>query len=168
MTFWKEADSQIIKPVEGYKPNADRKAWLKAGADLFAGDKAKCFKLPRHDGPRRRSQEKRNRRTTYGTRIRRRRRSIGGGTRKGDAKEAARRNSQVHSWNLPVQDRMPRNLRVGNMASAVARLHWYWRIYAGINGTEMPGGGPPTPGAATLTEKEIWTRSMTRWSCRTN
>src|SRR5262249_331015 len=40
---WKEAESTLVGPQAGYKPDADRKAWLKAGADLFAGDKAKCF-----------------------------------------------------------------------------------------------------------------------------
>lgn len=154
---WKEADSQVIKPVEGYKPDADKTAWLKAGADLFAGDKAKCFSCHGTTGlgdGRKKSEplydiwNKDKAKTVADLKAAR---------EKGEAKEVAKLESQTHSWNLPVQDQMPRNLRVGKYRFGRSPLDLYRRIYAGINGTEMPGGGPPTPGAkATLTEKEIW------------
>jgi mono/diheme cytochrome c family protein len=154
---WKEAESAGIAPVEGYKPDGDRTAWLKGGADLFMGDRAKCFSCHGNTGlgdGRKKSEPlydiwNKDKAKAYA--------DLQAARTKGDAAEVERLNNQVHSWSLPVQEQLPRNLRVGKYRFGRAPIDLYRRIYAGINGTEMPGGGPPTPGAkATLSEKEIW------------
>jgi len=80
----------------------------------------------------------------------------------GDARASVERDVErltnvLSSYSLPVQDQMPRNLRAGKYRFGRRPIDLYRRIYAGINGTEMPGGGPANPGAkATLSDKEIW------------
>lgn len=161
---WKEAETAGIAPVEGYKPDGDRKAWLKAGETIFMGDKAKCF-------------------SCHGTTA------LGDGRKKSEPlydvwnKDKAKAHvdlaaahaslqqpnltaeqteqiqktirqltNVVASYNLPTQNQLPRNLRVGKYRFGRSPVDIYRRIFAGINGTEMPAGGKPGP----LSEKEIW------------
>jgi hypothetical protein len=57
----------------------------------------------------------------------------------------------------PVRNAIPRDLRKGVYRGGRRRIDLFWRIYAGIAGTPMPGLGPASAGATgTLSEKEMW------------
>ncbi len=58
----------------------------------------------------------------------------------------------------PLRNAIPRNLRQGVYRGGRRKLDIFRRIYAGIAGTPMPGGGPSAPGAkaGALTEEEMW------------
>lgn len=154
---WAAADGAVIAPGAPYAAPADHKAWLKAGADLFAGDKAKCFSCHGTTGlgdGRKVSEpvfdiwNKDKAKTAT---------DLAAAEAKGDTAEATRLAGILGSYSLPVQAQKPRNLRLGKYRFGRRPIDLYRRIYAGINGTEMPGGGPPTPGAkATLSDQEIW------------
>lgn len=152
---WKEAnDNPAIAPVEGYKPDADRTAWLKAGEALFMGDKAKCFSCHGVTGL---GDGRKKSEPVYDIWNKDHAKAVADLTAlkdKGDAdaKEITRLTNITQSYSLPVQAQQPRNLRLGRLRFGRAPLDLYRRIYAGINGTEMPAGGKPGP----LSEKEIW------------
>jgi len=58
---------------------------------------------------------------------------------------------------LPPRNAIPRNLRQGMFRGGRRPLDIYRKVYTGIAGTPMPGGGPVTPGAkGTLSDEEIW------------
>ena len=58
---------------------------------------------------------------------------------------------------LPPRPAKPRNLRQGIYRGGRRPVDLYRRIYAGVNGSPMPGVGPATPGATgTLSSDEIW------------
>lgn len=154
---WAAAEGAVIAPGAAYQEPTDRAAWLKAGADLFAGDKAKCFSCHGTTalGDGRKVSEpvfdiwnKDKAKTAT---------DLAAAQAKGEAVEATRLAGILSSYTLPVQAQKPRNLRLGKYRFGRRPIDLYRRIYAGINGTEMPGGGPPTPGAkATLSDQEIW------------
>jgi mono/diheme cytochrome c family protein len=57
----------------------------------------------------------------------------------------------------PVRNAIPRDLRKGIYRGGRRRIDLFWRVYAGIAGTPMPGLGPASAGATgTLTEEEMW------------
>lgn len=156
---WAEAESQAIAPEAGYQPDVDSVAWIKGGRALFMGDKAKCFSCHGNTGlgdGRKKSEplydiwNKDKAKTAS---------DLTAALAKSDpdAAEVQRLTNVLQSYNLPVQTQQPRNLRLGKYRFGRTPADLYRRIYAGINGTEMPGAGPPTKGAkGTLTEKEIW------------
>ncbi len=58
---------------------------------------------------------------------------------------------------LPPRPARPRNMRQGIYRGGRRPVDLYRRIYAGVNGSPMPGVGPATPGATgTLSSDEIW------------
>jgi len=154
---WVAAETAVIAPGEAYSPDADQKAWLKAGADLFAGDKAKCFSC---HGTQALGDGRKVSEPVYDIWNKDKAKTatdLAAADAKGDAAEATRLANILSSYSLPVQAQKPRNLRLGKYRFGRRPIDLYRRIYAGVNGTEMPGGGPPTPGAkATLSDKEIW------------
>jgi mono/diheme cytochrome c family protein len=71
--------------------------------------------------------------------------------------EMARERAKVAATLFPVRNAIPRNLRFGVYRGGNRRIDIFWKIYAGIPGTPMPGSGPASPGAqGTLTEPEMW------------
>jgi mono/diheme cytochrome c family protein len=71
--------------------------------------------------------------------------------------EMARDRAKVAATLFPVRNAIPRNLRFGVYRGGNRRIDIFWKIYAGIPGTPMPGSGPASPGAqGTLTEPEMW------------
>jgi len=69
----------------------------------------------------------------------------------------AKEREEVAASLFPVRNAIPRNLRLGVFRGGNRRIDLFWRIYAGIAGTPMPGSGPASPGAqGTLTEEEMW------------
>jgi len=72
-------------------------------------------------------------------------------------KRIAEVSAVLHGDTLPVRTIAPRNLRQGIYRGGRRPIDIYRRIYTGIYGTPMPGGGPATPGAqGTLSNTEIW------------
>lgn len=156
---WAEADGAVIAPKEPYKSPADQKAWLKAGADLFAGDKAKCFSCHGTTGL---GDGRKVSEPLYDIWNKDKAKAYvdlkaAKDSEKPDAATIERLTNITHSYNLPRQEQKPRNLRQGKYRFGRRPIDLYRRMYAGINGTEMPGGGPPTPGAkGTLSDTEMW------------
>jgi mono/diheme cytochrome c family protein len=71
--------------------------------------------------------------------------------------EMARDRAKIAATLFPVRNAIPRNLRFGVYRGGNRRIDIFWKIYAGIPGTPMPGSGPASPGAqGTLTEPEMW------------
>lgn len=166
---WAEAKDAVIAPTEAYKSPEDEKAWLKAGSDLFAGDKAKCFSChgttgigdgrkvsePLYDIWNKDKAKSMSDLAAAKNRLATEELSADDRT-KLDA-EIERLTNIVASYNLPLQAQQPRNLRQGKYRFGRRPIDLYRRFYAGINGTEMPGGGPPTKGAkGTLSDTEMW------------
>lgn len=158
---WKEADGAVISPTEGYKPETDHDAWLAAGKELFLGDRAKCASC--HGvtglGDGRKASEPLFDDWNKDKKFAENARLVAAAKEKGNAEEVRRLTNIRDSWDLPEQQQKPRNLRLNRYRFGRAPLDIYRRIYAGINGTEMPGYGKPgAPGNAEkkLTEKEYW------------
>lgn len=162
---WKAADeSQPITPTEGYKPDADRTAWLKGGETLFLGDKAKCFSC--HGvtalGDGRKKSEPlydiwNKAKGTALADIAKAEAALAAGGLKPEEVDAQEKSIDTNrkllaTYDLSVQTQQPRNLRLNKFRFGRGKLDLYRRIFAGINGTEMPAGGKPGP----LSEKEIW------------
>jgi mono/diheme cytochrome c family protein len=160
--------SAVVVPVEGYQPPADRAAWLKAGADLFAGDKAKCFSC--HGvtglGDGRKVSEplydiwnKDKAKTIVdlaAAKDRLANAEMSAEDRNRTEAEVERLTALRDSYDLRLQAQHPRNLRLGKYRFGRRPLDIYRKVFAGINGTEMPGGGGKEGTKATLTETEIW------------
>lgn len=71
--------------------------------------------------------------------------------------ELASEQEAVAATLFPVRNAIPRNLRQGIYRGGRRRIDLFWRVYAGIAGTPMPGLGPASAGATgTLTEEEMW------------
>jgi mono/diheme cytochrome c family protein len=71
--------------------------------------------------------------------------------------EMATERAEVAATLYPIRNAIPRNLRFGVYRGGNRRIDIFWRIFAGIAGTPMPGSGPASPGAqGTLTEEEMW------------
>jgi mono/diheme cytochrome c family protein len=167
---WKIAadTASVVVPVEGYKPPADRTAWLKAGADLFAGDKAKCFSCHGVTGL---GDGRKVSEPLYDVWNKDKAKTIsdlaGAKARLADPNlkdededrikaEVERLTAIRDSYDLRLQAQHPRNLRLGKYRFGRRPLDIYRKVFSGINGTEMPGGGGKEGQKATLTETEIW------------
>ncbi len=73
-----------------------------------------------------------------------------------DASLASRMAAVANTF-YPVRNAIPRDLRKGVYRGGRRRIDLFWRVYAGIAGTPMPGLGPASAGATgTLTEAEMW------------
>ncbi|MCR4411687.1 MAG: cytochrome c [Thermoguttaceae bacterium] len=61
-------------------------------------------------------------------------------------------------YKLPIQRLRPRDFRQGNFRGGVGPegRHLYYRIYAGIKGTPMPGVGPSPGAPGVMTSEDIW------------
>ncbi len=61
-------------------------------------------------------------------------------------------------YTLPIQEIRPRDFRQGNFRGGVGPggLYLYYRVYAGIKGTPMPGVGPSPGSKGVMTPEEIW------------
>ncbi|MCE9603770.1 MAG: cytochrome c [Planctomycetia bacterium] len=156
---WAEAETKIVAPGGAYTPGTDQDAWLKAGEALFAGQKGQCFTCHGTTGigdGRKRSEP------LYDfwnkdKKFKLKSEEIAAALAKGNKVEAQSLTNIRNSWLLPEMQQFPRNLRLNRIRFGRAPLDIYRRIFVGINGTEMPGAGPPSPGQpAKLTDQEIW------------
>lgn len=60
------------------------------------------------------------------------------------------------SWDLPPQEIVPRNLRLGAYRGGRRPVDFYRRIYSGIAGTPMPAAGKSAANPNGLAPEQIW------------
>ena len=160
---WEAANEKIIVPDEDSIPADDRSpeevmASVEKGRELFYGTRANCIKCHGPTGLGDGQQDDHD---------------IWQKAHKKFLEDTARLAEQDElddeEWELLAQreevagslydlrNAIPRNLRQGVYRGGRRRIDVFHRIYTGIAGSPMPGGGPASPGAkGTLTEEEIW------------
>ncbi|MBL9085194.1 MAG: c-type cytochrome [Planctomycetales bacterium] len=159
---WAAAKEKVIVPTAGsYKKWEDEEKWRLAGQELFLGNTAKCYSC--HGvtglGDGRKASEPLFDDWNKDKKFAANRAAIAAANEAGKTEEATRLTHIMESWDLPEQQQKPRNLRLNRLRFGRAPIDIYRRIYAGINGTEMPGAGKP--GAPNnpekkLTEEQYW------------
>lgn len=153
---WNEANEQIIVPEEDAIPTdvEDLKALAASaakGRELFYGTRANCAKC---HGPTGLGDGQQDDFDIWNKAHKQFLDSVADGS--GEPQFAPER-EEVAASLYPIRNAIPRNLRNGIYRGGNRRIDLFWRIYAGIAGTPMPGSGPASAGAqGTLTEEEMW------------
>jgi mono/diheme cytochrome c family protein len=152
---WNAANEQIIVPAEDMIPKDDRSpeeiaASVAKGRELFFGVRANCVKC---HGPTALGDGQQDDFDNWNKAHHLFLESVA----KGTDEELADERAEVAATLFPVRNAIPRNLRFGVYRGGNRRIDIFWRIFAGIAGTPMPGSGPASAGAqGTLTEEEMW------------
>jgi len=152
---WNAANEGIIVPAEDQIPSDSRTpeeiaASVVRGRELFYGVKANCVKCHGPTGLGDGQQDDQD----YWNKVNKV--FLESLTQKtSPAVEAVKQ--EVAATLYPVRNAIPRDLRLGIYRGGRRRIDIFWKIYAGIAGTPMPGLGPASAGATgTLTEAEMW------------
>jgi len=157
---WNGANQQIIVPEEEQIPGDDRSpqevaASVVKGRELFYGTRANCVKC---HGPTGLGDGQQDDQDNWNKAHKKFLEPFDRETLAGETNSAitpAMR--EVADTLYPVRNSIPRNLRKGVYRGGRRRIDVFWKIYAGIAGTPMPGLGPASAGATgTLTEQEMW------------
>lgn len=180
---WKEASDNVIVPEEGSLPAPDRTpeqiaASAEKGRALFYGTRANCFTCHGPTGLGDGQQDDHNvweksvvafqamTNDSLPTMIEEKKKEIR--TLDGEAKKEAKLELKSIQMELaerraigehlfPPRNSIPRNLRQNVYRGGRRPLDIYRKVYTGVSGTPMPGGGPAAPGAkGTLSDEEIW------------
>lgn len=152
---WAAANEQIIVPTEDEIPADHRTSQeiaesVAKGRELFFGVRANCVKC---HGPTALGDGQQDDFDNWNKAHK----AFLDMVAKDTDEEFANIRSEVAASLFPVRNAIPRNLRQGVYRGGNRRIDVFWRIYAGIAGTPMPGSGPASPGAqGTLTEEEMW------------
>jgi mono/diheme cytochrome c family protein len=152
---WAAANEQIIVPTEEEIPADDRTPdqiaeSVAKGRELFFGVRANCVKC---HGPTGLGDGQQDDFDNWNKANKLFLDSVAADSEH----EMARDRAKVAATLFPVRNAIPRNLRFGVYRGGNRRIDIFWKIYAGIPGTPMPGSGPASPGAqGTLTEPEMW------------
>lgn len=153
---WNEVNEQIIVPEEGAIPTDihDKEVFAASaakGRELFYGARANCMKCHGPTGLGDGQQD------DYDIWNKAHLQFLDSVADDSGDPQFAREREEVATSLFPVRNAIPRNLRLGVFRGGNRRIDLFWRIYAGIAGTPMPGSGPASPGAqGTLTEEEMW------------
>jgi len=160
---WNEANEQVIVPEEESIPAEDRQpeeilAAVERGRDLFYGVKANCIKCHGPTGLGDGQQDDHDNWQKAHKKFLEETAKMAEKTELDDLEVALLgQREEVTDLLYPLRNAMPRNLRQGVYRGGRRRLDVFWRIYAGIAGSPMPGSGPASAGAkGTLTESEMW------------
>jgi mono/diheme cytochrome c family protein len=152
---WDAVNDEIIVPEEeqipadGRSPEAVAESVVK-GRELFYGTRANCVKC---HGPTGLGDGQQDDQDNWNKAHKVFLESLAKET---DPAVASLR-EEVAETLYPVRNSIPRNLRKGIYRGGRRRIDVFWRIYAGVAGTPMPGLGAASAGAtATLTEAEMW------------
>lgn len=152
---WNAANEQVIVPTEDAIPADHRSpeevaASVAKGRELFFGVRANCVKC---HGPTALGDGQQDDFDNWNKAHKLFIDSLANSSDDGLAAERA----EVAASLFPVRNAIPRNLRLGVYRGGNRRIDIFWRIFAGIAGTPMPGSGPASAGAqGTLTEEEMW------------
>ena len=152
---WAAANEEIIVPDSEQIPDDDRSpeeiaAAVDKGRELFYGVRANCIKC---HGPTGLGDGQQDDQDNWNKAHKVFLETL--------AKESdpalASAQGEVADTFYPVRNAIPRDLRKGVYRGGRRRIDLFWRMYAGIAGTPMPGLGPASAGATgTLTEEEMW------------
>ncbi len=160
---WNEAAESVIVPSEEFLPADDRTpeevaASVENGRKLFYGARANCVKC---HGPTALGDGQQDDQNFWNKTHKKflgdlaRGRAVEKPTEEDRSLMADQQ--EVADSLYSVRNAIPRNLRQGIYRGGHRRIDVFWRAYAGIGGTPMPGVGPASAGAkGTLTEAEIW------------
>lgn len=171
-TKWQSANDGIINPPE--RTEGELAASIARGRELFYGNVANCVKC---HGPSAQGDGQTNDFDDWNKPVSLALKSIdsirdtlktdssmSADDRKTRVDELSRLTAAVDA-SLPVRTIKPRNLRQGIFRGGPRPVDLYRRVYAGINGTPMPGLGKPGAGApppaagapaATVSPEDIW------------
>ncbi len=156
MDPWNTVNEQIIVPEEGAipvdnRPAEDVAASVAKGRELFYGIRANCMKCHGPTGLGDGQQD------DFDNWNKAHKQFLDSLASSSEEDELTGTRDSVAASLYPIRNAIPRNLRKGIYRGGHRRIDVFWRIYAGIAGTPMPGSGPASPGAqGTLTEEEIW------------
>ncbi len=152
---WNAANDEIIVPEEEQIPDdvrsaAEIAASVEKGRKLFYGTDANCVKC---HGPTGLGDGQQDDQDNWNKAHKLFLASV--------AKETdpaiASAKEKVAETLYPVRNAIPRDLRQGVYRGGRRRIDLFWKVYAGIAGTPMPGLGPASEGATgTLSEEEMW------------
>ncbi len=152
---WNTANEQIIVPTEDEIPGEERSAEEVAasvakGRELFYGVRANCMKC---HGPTALGDGQQDDFDIWNKAHK----AFIDSVATGSEEEFAAERAEVAASLYPVRNAIPRNMRQGIYRGGNRRIDVFWRIFAGIAGSPMPGSGPASAGAqGTLTEAEMW------------
>ena len=180
---WEEAEDNVILPEEGSLPEDNRSpeqiaASVDAGRKLFYATTANCFSCHGPTGLGDGQQDDftvweksvvaflKETNESLPAMIVEKKKEISelDGEAKAEAKDELKSLRMELSQRQSVADHMfeprnaiPRNLRQNVFRGGRRPLDIYRKIYTGIAGSPMPGGGPAAPGGkGALTEEQIW------------
>jgi mono/diheme cytochrome c family protein len=152
---WNGANDDIIVPEEEQIPSDDRSPKEIAdsvvkGRELFYGLEANCVKCHGPTGlgdGQRDDQDNWNKAHKVFLEM----------LAKESDPEIAAAKQEIADTLYPVRNSIPRDLRQGIYRGGRRPIDVFWKIYAGVAGTPMPGLGPASAGATgTLTEAKMW------------
>ena len=152
---WNRANDDVIVPAEEQIPGDDRSPEeiaesVAKGRELFYGAKANCVKCHGPTGLGDGQQDDHDNWNKVHKVFLEKLAS------ESDSATAAVKQEVAESL-YPVRNAIPRDLRKGVYRGGQRRIDVFWKVYAGIAGTPMPGLGPASAGATgTLTEEEMW------------
>ncbi len=162
---WEEANDSIIVPAEEEIPDLDSRtpeelaASIEKGRELFYGVKANCVKC---HGPTGLGDGQQDDHDIWNKAHKNFLESLAATSKMMEEGKDVDdpyydRKQEIAETFYPVRNAIPRNLRKGIYRGGRRRIDLFWKIYAGIAGTPMPGLGPASEGASgTITEEEMW------------
>lgn len=164
VTKWQNAEQSIVNPPE--RPEGELAASIARGRELFYGNVANCIKChglsALGDGQTSDYDDWNKPLFEMSNSIPKSRENIEAdeslSSEERAVKLAALDDLEAGiEASLPIRTITPRNLRQGIYRGGRRPVDFYRRLYAGVNGTPMPGIGPTAPGGkGPVSPEDIW------------